>query len=148
MANQRYVNLGLETAYGTAVAGTKSFEDTGDDWELQVSPVTIADTTRSGQQAAMEHNYAQVVKGAQGSINIGLYDNGIGLLAANLLGEATAPTAVPSTTTGRFGRNYRSTAEGDDSSFTVRRGRIVRATNWGNGKRRRMGVCGMSAYNL
>ena len=130
MANQRYVGVGRETAYGTAVAATKSFEDTGDDWERQTSPVVIADTTRSAQQAALAHNYAQVVKGAQGSIVIGNYDNGMGLLWSNLLGAATTPTAVPSTTTGRYGRNYRSTSEGEDSSLTIRRGRIVRSTNW------------------
>ena len=130
MANQRYVSVGRETTYATAVAGTKSYEDTADDWELQTTPVIITDTTRAAQQAPLAHNYAQVVKGAQGSLITGLYDNGLGLLLANLLGTATAPTAVPSTSTGRFGRNYRTTSEGDDSSFTVRRGRIVRSTDW------------------
>ena len=130
MANQRYVGVGRETVYGTAVASTKSFEDTGDDWTLQTSPVTIAETTRSAQQAALAHNYAQVVKGASGSIVTGLYDNGLGLLLANLMGTATAPTAVAGSPNGRFGRNYRSTSEGEESSLTIRRGRIVRSTNW------------------
>ena len=65
MANQRYVGVGRETAYGTAVASTKSFEDTGDDWTLQTSPVTIAETTRSAQQAALA---SQLRSGGQGSV--------------------------------------------------------------------------------
>ena len=130
MANQRYVGVGREANYGTAVAATKSYEDTGDDWERQTSPVTIDDTTRSAQQAALAHNYAQVVKGAQGSVVVGGYDNGLGPLWSILLGTATTPTAVPSTTTGRYGRNYRSTAEGSGASVTIRRGRVVRSTNW------------------
>ena len=130
MANQRYVNVGLESVYGTAVAGSKSFEDTGDDWVPVTSPVEIPETTRSGQQADLTHNYQQVVKGATGSLNVGLYDNGLGLLFANLLGYASAPAAVSGTTNGRYTRQYRTTGEGSDASFTVRRGRIVRAGTW------------------
>ena len=130
MANQRYCNVGIEGTYGTAVAGTKSFEDTGDDWVLAVSPVEIPETTRSGQQADLEHNYQQVIKGATGSINVGFYDNGLGLLLSNLLGSSTAPAAVSGTTNARHTRTYRSTSEGDNSSFTVRRGRVVRASSW------------------
>ena len=132
MANQRYVNVGVETDYGTAVAGTKSFEDTGDDWVPVTSPVQIPETTRSGQQAALSHNYRQVVKGATGSLNVGFYDNGLGLLLANLLGYASAPTAVAGTTNGRYTRTYRTTGEGSSASFTVRRGRILRSGTWGS----------------
>ena len=132
MANQRYCNVGLESTYGTAVAGTKSYEDTGDDWVPVTSPVEIPETTRSGQQADLTHNYQQVVKGATGSINVAGYENGLGLLWANLLGYASAPTAVASTTNGRYGRTYRTTGEGSDASFTVRRGRILRSSTWGS----------------
>ena len=130
MANQRYVGVGQESVWGTAVAATKSFEDTADDWEAQTSPVMIEQTTRSAQQAALAHNYAQVVKGASGSINMGLYDNGVGLLHTNLWGTSTSPSPVDLTTTGRYGRNYRSSPEGPLTSLTIRRGRIVAATNW------------------
>lgn len=130
MANQRYVNVGLESVYGTAVAGTKSYEDTGDDWVPVTSPVEIPETTRSAQQADLTHNFQQVVKGGSGSLNVGFYDNGLGLLLSNLLGYASSPAAVSGTTNGRYGRTYRTTAEGDNSSFTVRRGRILRASDW------------------
>ena len=122
----RYCGIGEETAYGTAVAATRSFEDTGDDWTLDNQPVEQRDTTRVGAQALLEHNRRWARRGASGSINVPLYDRGLGLLFANLIGTATTPTAVPSTTTARFGRNYRSSAQGDGSSFTVRRGRSVR----------------------
>ena len=129
-ANDRYASLGVETTAGTAVAATRSYEDTGDDWQVVPSPVEIGETTRAAQQAALAHNYQQTLEKVTGSINTGLYNSGVGLLLSNLLGAATAPAAVTSTTNNRFGRNYRSTAGGDTSSFTVRRGRSSRDANW------------------
>ena len=122
----RYCGLGEETVYGTAVAATRSFEDTGDDWTLDNQPVEVRDTTRVGAQALLEHNRRYAMRGASGSINIPVYENGLGLLWSNLLGTATTPAAVASTTRARFSRNYRSSAAGDNSSFTVRRGRSYR----------------------
>ena len=130
MANQRYSNVGIEANYGTAVAGTKSFEDKGDTFTLQVEPVMVDETTRASQQTDLEHNYQQVVIGADGDLDIAFYDNGMGLICANLLGEATTPAAVSGTTNGRFGRNYRSTGEGDPSSLTIRKGRILTSNDW------------------
>ena len=104
MANQRYASVGIETVYATPVAGTKSYEDTGDTFALQTEPVMVADTTRVGQQADLDHNYRQVIIGAEGDINVPAYENGLGLLWANLLGVATAPAAVSGTSNGRFGQ--------------------------------------------
>ena len=122
----RYCGIGEETNYGVAVAATRSFEDTGDDWTLDNQPVEVRDTTRVGAQAILEHNRRWARRGATGSINVPGYDRGQGLLWTNLLGVATTPTSVPSTSTARFGRYYRSSAVGDNTSLTVRRGRSVR----------------------
>ena len=128
--NARYASLGAETTYGTAVAATRSFQDTGDDWTVVPSPVEIGETTLAAQQTDLAHNYQMTLEKVTGSINTGLYNNGVGLLLANLLGSATTPAAVPSSTNARFGRTYATSAEGDSTSFTVRRGRSSRQANW------------------
>ena len=129
-ANDRYASLGAETSYGTAVAATRSYEDTGDDWQVVASPVQVGETTRAAQQTDLAHNYQQTLEKVTGSLNTAVYNNGVGLLFANLLGEATTPAAVTSTSNNRYGRNYRSEAAGDTTSFTVRRGRSSRTANW------------------
>ena len=130
-----YCSVVQETNYGTAAASgsARSIEDKGDDWKVQTSPVDVGDTQRADQQTDLAHNYAEVIVGAEGSTETAFYDKGMGLLVKGLLGDASAPTAVPSTTNGRYGRNYRTAGIRDNPSMTIRRGRPRRLTAGGYG---------------
>ena len=129
MSVSQYCALAAETTYGTWVTPTRSFRDTGDDWTVVNEPVRIDDSYYVGQQGPLVQDHQNVLVGATGSINIGLADNGMGLILANLLGVATTPVAVTSTANNRFGRTYSTNGEGSGRSFSVARGRGRRSAD-------------------
>ena len=117
----RSLQLGVESTYNTAVSPTKAFEVTNDDWALARQAIEQRDTDRVGAAALLEHNQRWTNMGAGGSIQMAVYDNGMGLLFANIFSTKTAPAAVTSTTQNKRHRTYQVNATHPAASFTARR---------------------------
>ena len=131
--NAKYVSVGVETAPGTAVAGTRTYQDTADDWVVEAEPIMIDTSLYAGQQADLSHNFQQSLKRVTGSIDTGFYNKGMSPLINHLLGFSTPVAQVNSTSNARQGRTHRTTGDGDNSSLTVRRGRGRRLADWSDG---------------
>ena len=132
--NARYASVGVEATPGTAVAAIRTYQDEADDWVQEAEAERIDSTLYAGQQAALAHNYQQSLKRVTGSISTGFYNKGLSPILNHLLGASTPVAAVSGTSNARQGRTYRSTGDGDQSSFTVRRGRGKRLADWSDGQ--------------
>ena len=124
--NSKYFELGEETTWATAVAGTRSFEIRNDDFAVVPAPERVGETTRYQQQGELAHNVTQVLEKVTGSVDMAFYRVGCELMLKNLLGGASTPAAVAGSTNARHGRTYTTTSDGDLTSLTGRVGRVRR----------------------
>ena len=127
--NSKYFGLGEETAWGTAVAATRSFEIRNDDFVQVFSPEEVGETTYASQEGELPHNSAMTLEKVTGSIDAAFYRHGQGLLLKGLLGAATTPAAVTGSTNARHTRTYTTTPDGPTNSYTGRVGRSRRVSD-------------------
>lgn len=111
----QYIGLGVESAYATAVAPTRSLEFLGDDWERQHEYVESAGF-RQNRQTIREDRRRRVVLGATGSVELVVMSNGMGLLLQHLLGASTAPSQIA--TTGVYEAEFETDDSGPSESYT------------------------------
>lgn len=127
--NTKYCNVAEQSAWGTPQNGTKSFEIRGDTFAQVFKPVEAGETTYYQQQGKLPHNWQQTLEKVTGEMDMVVYRAGQGLVWKNLLGAASTPAAVTSTTNGRYSRTYTTTADGSGTLLTAHIGRVRRTAN-------------------
>jgi len=114
------VSLGVESAYGTAVAPTRSFEAKSDPWQRDVEYITSVGF-RKDQQTIRSDRHDTISIGASGSIEVDLLSNGVGLLLQHALGGSSGPTQQGGTAA--YKSTFETNADGPTGSYTVQVGK-------------------------
>ena len=122
------ISLGLETVYGTAVAPTRSYEATSDGFASEQSR-TSATGFRQGRQAQRADRDRPHNIGGAGSLEMPIFDRGMGLLLQHAMGSSTAPVAIGATNT--YTHAFALTDDGPQSSYTVQIVRVLLTSEFG-----------------
>jgi hypothetical protein len=110
------VQIGKESAYGTAVTPTRAYEAKADTWKRNQE---YLDSTgiRAGLQAQRSDRSRAINMGGEGAIEADVLSTGFGLIFQSLLGTTAGPTQQAATAA--YLSTFTSAADDPNTSWTV-----------------------------